>query len=218
MDKDINKISESIANKDTIMAFVDAIIPRTPILAQIYGDIMFYGALDQEVDVYLVMNIVFDSKGVSFVQVITEMLNQASKQYMVEEGTEKIYHYYRVNHMRRQREPIAFSELPRRERLRALSLLEQSEYSFSMKEKIQEHPRSQSITSFLVQFTMLGYYSEWYGYGRTRLLKPSQRVFETAPISWQQTSYPGPSFSRIEQVREYNAIKESRNLRAQEEV
>ena len=41
--------------------------------------------------------------------------------------------------------------------------------------------------------TMLGYYSEWFGYGTTRMNKPNERVFEFAPISWKQIGYPGPS-------------------------
>lgn len=39
---------------DTIMAFVDVVIPRTPLLAQMYGEIMYYGALDLYTDEYLI--------------------------------------------------------------------------------------------------------------------------------------------------------------------
>lgn len=41
--------------------------------------------------------------------------------------------------------------------------------------------------------TMMGYYSEWYGYGSTRLNEPNQRVLEFYPFSWKQIGYPGPS-------------------------
>lgn len=41
--------------------------------------------------------------------------------------------------------------------------------------------------------TMFGYYSEWSGYGTTRLAPPNERKFEYAPISWKQVEYPGPS-------------------------
>jgi hypothetical protein len=49
------------------------------------------------------------------------------------------------------------------------------------------------ITNDLVSFTMMGYYSEWSGYGNTRLADPSQRKLEYYPLSWQQIDYPGPS-------------------------
>ena len=49
-----------------------------------------------------------------------------------------------------------------------------------------------SINS-LVSSTMMGYYSEWSGYGATRLATPNERIFEYAPISWGQIDYPGPS-------------------------
>lgn len=211
-DKDINKVTASQASNDTFKAFVDAIIPRTPILAQIYGEIMFYGALDQEIDEYLVMNLDFESKEDPIVSLTTEILNQAAKRYMVEEGTEKIYQYYRINQKKRIRESVAFDKLPRRDRFRALSLLEQRDDYLSTEVLFQQYPRLISSMSLLVPLTMLGYYSEWYGYGNTRLLNPNQRVFEFAPISWQQVSYPGPSLSYIQQIREYIAIKESRNL------
>jgi hypothetical protein len=201
-----NNITASQATNETFMAFVDAIVPRTPILAQIYGDIMFYGALDQEIDKYLLLNL--DSEGAPFVRLTAEILNRAAKQYMEEEGTEKIYQYYRINNKRKQREPMGFSELPRRDRFRALTLLDQIESYFS-NEVVQQYPRLQTITGVLARFTMFGYYSEWYGYGTTRFLNPDQRILEAAPMSWQQTNYPGPSLSYLEEVREYNEIKNS---------
>jgi hypothetical protein len=204
-DKNINNNTASQATNDTFMAFVDAIIPRTPILAQIYGDIMFYGALDEEIDEYLVMNLsLLDAP---LVRLTTEILNQAAKQYLENEGTEKIYQYYRINNKRRQREPMGFSDLPRRERFRALSLLEQSDNNSSNESLYQDYPRLRTITSVMVIQTMFGYYSEWAGYGTTRFLNPDKRVLEAAPLSWQQVKYPGPSLSYLEEVSEYNAIK-----------
>ena len=45
----------------------------------------------------------------------------------------------------------------------------------------------------VVSTTMMGYYSEWSGYGSTRLDEPNQRKLEYYPISWKQVGYPGPS-------------------------
>lgn len=41
--------------------------------------------------------------------------------------------------------------------------------------------------------TMMGYYSEWSGYGSTRLAQAEKRTLEYKPISWEQIDYPGPS-------------------------
>ena len=109
--------------QDTFKAFVDAIIPRTPRLAEVYGEIMFYGALDFLTYEFLILS-----------------LNN--------------YHI-----------PLEESSLNR--------------------------------------LTMMGYYSEWFGYGSTRLEEPNQRVLEFSPSSWTQVGYPGPSFSYRTDVMEY---------------
>jgi hypothetical protein len=85
--------------------------------------------------------------------------------------------------------------------------LEQIDNYFSNEALFREYPRLKNISGSLVRLTMLGYYSEWYGYGSTRFLNPDQRILETTPISWQQINYPGPSLSYIEEVRAYNTIK-----------
>lgn len=50
-----------------------------------------------------------------------------------------------------------------------------------------------SVLQSLNRLTMMGYYSEWSGYGSTCLNPPNQRVLEYYPISWKQIGYPGPS-------------------------
>lgn len=49
------------------------------------------------------------------------------------------------------------------------------------------------ISNLLIGFIMMGYYSEWWGYGSTRLAEPNQRKLEYYPFSWKQVGYPGPS-------------------------
>ena len=49
------------------------------------------------------------------------------------------------------------------------------------------------VVDVLIKLTMMGYYSEWYGYGLTRLDEANQRVLEFQPISWEQVGYPGPA-------------------------
>lgn len=52
-----------------------------------------------------------------------------------------------------------------------------------------------SSTNHLSRYTMMGYYSEWYGYGYgyTRLETPNNRILKFHPLSWKQVGYPGPS-------------------------
>ena len=109
--------------QETFKAFVDAIIPRSPGLAQEYGKIQYFGALDFQTDEYLILSL--NSYDIPF-----------------------------------------------------------------------------NITGSLNRFTMMGYYSEWYGYGSTRLEVPDQRRLEYFPLSWQQVGYPGPSLG-------YRALRKS---------
>lgn len=111
----------------TFKAFVDAIIPRTPELAEEYGRIQYFGALDLHTDEYLALSL----------------------------------NYYYFSYL-----PIAFKNNPE------LVLFSTGE---------------------LNSLTMMGYYSEWSGYGSTRLNSPNHRKLEYFPLSWKQIGYPGPS-------------------------
>ncbi|RDU21956.1 hypothetical protein [Anaerosacchariphilus polymeriproducens] len=116
-------------------ALVNAMIPRTPDLAQLYGTNMYYGALDFLTAEYLTM----------------------------------VLNYIKAN------------------------ILETMNWE-------------ERLSSSLIRFTMLGYYSEWFGYGTTRLNNPNQRILEFYPLSWEQVDYPGPAFSYISYEKEYNQI------------
>lgn len=59
-----------------------------------------------------------------------------------------------------------------------------------------------SVANSLLSYTMMGYYSEWSGYGSTRLANPNERILECYPISWRQVGYPGPSLG-YRGLREY---------------
>lgn len=207
---DNNNHTSHQSTNDTIMAYVDAVIPRTPILAQIYGEIMYYGALDLSVDEYIVL-MLYDNT-IPIIQMTAEMLNIAARQYLLEVGTTRTYlrNSIRFNNRsirRRAQEDFIFRELDRRDRFRAISLLEQINHYFSNELLFQEHPRLLTIASSLNRFTMLGFYSEWYGYGTTRLRDPDQRVFEFAPLSWEQVGYPGHSMSYLKEVKQYYSVR-----------
>ncbi len=120
---------------DTFQTFADAVIPRSPGLAELYGRIQYYGASDLYTAEYLIMSL--DSLSVPLAVPAAELLNKTADRY----GQEDIL-------------PVILS---------------------------------------LNRLAMMGYYSEWPGYGNTRLESPNQRTLEYYPVSWEQIGYPGPS-------------------------
>lgn len=167
-------------------AFVDAIIPRTPGLAAEYGRIQNYGALDQYTDEYLIMTL--NNLYLPIARPTAEMLEIAAGQLDIykdtAEGREEEYIQW-----------SRFGELLPINRLWAITLLEQYAENFSDLPEPFYNDKEYVlyITSALNRYTMMGYYSEWFGYGSTRLMTPNQRRLEYYPVSWAQVGYPGPS-------------------------
>jgi hypothetical protein len=159
-------------------AYVDTIIPRTPGLAEVYGYIQYYGALDLQVDQFLLYNLEHvndQSAGLAAL-----LLNAAAVQWLVNNGYEG---------------QGSLDLLPPQDRLSAIMLLElQQVDSRLLSEELLGDPSSiVMITDALLFYTLQGYYSEWAGYGTTRLNPPQERVLEYYPLSWEQVGYPGPS-------------------------
>lgn len=158
---------------DALDALVDAIIPRSPILAEEYGRIQFYGALDQATEEYMILNLS------PFATQIAELLNAAAG---------KLY-----------------SGISEGDRLLLLDQLRQGQMnSGDLPFPFTNNPEAvMTAAKSLASAVMMGYYSEWYGYGSTRLESPDQRRMEYIPISWEQIGYPGPSLG-------YRALREHR--------
>jgi hypothetical protein len=89
----------------------------------------------------------------------------------------------------------SFAALTRIDRLQALALIDRSELPLHR----LPPPFADNAVSILVmansffQLTMFGYYSEWPGYGSTRLSPRKERRLECFPPGWSLTGYPGPS-------------------------
>ena len=139
------------------MALVDAIIPRSPILAQVYGEFMYYGALDLYVDEYLVILLNYGTTPMFLLT--TETLNMAARQYLNQVESQR--NRDRSQNMRTAKDDARFQDLPRRERFRAMLLLEQIDTYFSNEVLFQENPGLISIASSIIRSTMMGFYSEW---------------------------------------------------------
>ena len=173
--------------QETFQAFVDAIIPRTPGLAEEYGRIQFFGALDLHTDEYISLSLNYYY--IPLAEPTAEMLDVAAEQLVIMDGNNRLVNFSRFMG------GSAFAAIDPSDRLRALTLLEQLNiYLADLPIPFQDNPELiLYITSTLNRFTMMGYYSEWSGYGSTRLKESNQRKLEYYPISWKQIGYPGPS-------------------------
>ena len=168
----------SITVQNTFQALVDAIIPRTPVLAQEYGRVQYYGALDQQVDQFLIYEL--ERYPVPMALVTAQILDAGAIQWRRSQG------YFG---------PVSFAMLPPLERLNVLGMLRQESQAPEIMTIISQVDPGlwRTAISMLDTYTLMGYYSEWFGYGTTRLYPPQERVLEFKPISWLQIGYPGPS-------------------------
>lgn len=89
-----------------------------------------------------------------------------------------------------------FSALSPIDRLRAITLIERLEINLEILSiPYKNNPGLVgNMMDVLNQLPLFGYYSEWTGYGTTRLLSPEYRRVEFFPYGWFQTEYPGPSY------------------------
>lgn len=177
------------------MAYVDGVIPRTPGLAEEYGRIQYFGALDSYTDEYVIYTLNYND--IPLANEVAQLLDLAGQRLLMAETYSN-----QVNFPLYPAEGT-FASLSDVNRFRALSYLEQnSEYVSGLPEILAENPGLvRTINSTLSRYTMLGYYSEWPGYGNTRLNPPLERILEFYPLSWQQIEYPGPSLG-------YRALRE----------
>jgi len=187
--KSINYQTENLLQHtgETFKAFVDAIVPRTPGLAVEYGRIQYYGALDLHTDEYLIMSL--NNYYIPLAEPTAEMLDIAANQLILIQANEGllIFSMYQGGG--------TFAALAPKDRLRALTLLVQLQVNLAVLPiPFQGDPGIVlSTTGILNRFTMMGYYSEWSGYGSTRLDAPNQRILEFFPLAWEQVGYSGPS-------------------------
>ena len=173
--------------QETFQAFVDAVIPRTPGLAEEFGRIQFFGALDLHTEEYLIYSLNYYY--IPLAEPMADLLDISAEQLVIRDGNNSLMNFSKFMG------GSAFAALDPSDRFRALTLLEKLNiYLADLPIPFQDNPELiLYITSALNRFTMMGYYSEWSGYGSTRLETPEQRKLEYHPLSWKQIGYPGPS-------------------------
>ena len=159
---------------DTFKAFVEVIIPWSPQLAEEYGETQYYGAIDLLTYEYLIQTL-YRYGGSLLVVSTAKDLDAAAKELVLSQNsTSKV----------ESPEGVTFAQLTPVDRLLAIK---------NMNNNDETNTKNQSATiNLLIRATMMGYYSEWYGYGLTRMDEPNQRVFEFKPVSWEQVGYTGP--------------------------
>ncbi len=181
----------------TFQALVDAIIPRTPKLAQKLGRIQEVGALEAHVDQYMIWELDhmvtiqgdFSLRRVMLSGPTAELLDAGAVQLIAAGGAKQTDDELKFPG------GGAFARLSRSDRFRAMYLLE------SLHIDLGYLPLPYQYNAGLVQFmvdtlnrlVMFGFYSEWPGYGTTRLASPAIRRLEEFPVGWLQTGYPGPA-------------------------
>ena len=173
--------------QETFQAYVDAVIPRTPGLAEEFGRIQFFGALNLHTDEYVTLSLNYYY--IPMAEPTAEMLDVAAEQLVIMDANKSLVNFSRFMG------GSAFAAIDHNDRFRAITLLEQLNI-YLADLPIPFQGNSELIlytTSSLNRFTMMGYYSEWSGYGSTRLETPNQRILEYHPLSWKQIGYPGPS-------------------------
>lgn len=168
----------------TFRAYVDAMIPQSPGLAELFGRIQYYGAVDLSTAEFLIMSL--DSYPLPLSIPVAEVLNIAARQYLYNQAEEWVDPEYS--------DGLYFMRLTPQERLEAMETLIIPENVTYFPIELQMNPDEifPEIPWFY-KMALMGYYSEWSGYGSTKLAPPTERVMEYIPISWQQIGYPGPS-------------------------
>jgi hypothetical protein len=183
--------------KIAFMALADAVLPNTHDLEEKDKNIQYFGALDLCSDKYLIWSlnhfisffILTKRFHVYLSNATAELLNTAAKELINVKGNKDSLNAFRL------KKGHAFAALSPNDRFRALMLLQQLKIDFkNLPVPFLKNPGFVlSITISITLLTTIGYYSEWSGYGSTRMKSPEKRKLEHFPVSWQQVGYPGPS-------------------------
>ncbi|MFC0561233.1 hypothetical protein [Halalkalibacter alkalisediminis] len=170
----------------TFMAFADAVIPSTN------------GALDLRLDDYLIFGLdhyisIQGQWGMNNIQlssVTAGVLDAGAKQLILSQKVQET-----PNHSIFP-EGGPFSSLSVNDRFEAIHLLENGQVDMeSLPPPFQGNlGLVENILGNLHQMILLGYYSEWFSLGTTRLAPPENRKIERPFMTWDLVHYPGPAF------------------------
>lgn len=205
--------------KATYRALVDAVVPRTPELADELGPEHVPGGLDVGLDEYVVVfvdrlfsvGVGDDHATVPLSDAVAGLLDAAAAKLVATGGNEDTPRLERVLDLlevddllaidgvaddpERALQQSLFASLSRMDRLRAIAQLDAVEFDTTAVPAPASELDAALVGQLVVGFVELIYYSEWAGY-EDFSVPPSERAFsasvdgEQLP-SWQQTDFPG---------------------------
>lgn len=192
----LSKSSRKTRTSVTFRALVSALIPNTPDLAQTLGNAQVAGAKDLGVADFLVLYLdhcMSVQTGLTRANFplsgpTAEILNVAALHLMAQQNTSQL------NATSSAPGNGPFANLSRRNRLLAITLLEQRDVDLGRLPAPFTN-NAAMVDNILLRLhvgTVFGYYSEWTGYGATRTATPVRRRLEFFPPSWLQVKFPGP--------------------------
>lgn len=183
--------------KAAFKALVEAIVPNTPDISVQHGSIQSMGTLDLRCDEYLrwtldhyfLLITAITDINIYLANATAELLNIGARE-LINAG--------------RNTKPVnsdilpeegPFAALEPTDRFRAVTFLEQGNVDLtSLPVPYRNNPDFMlTVTGVITLLTTFGFYSEWSGYGTTRLETPNLRKLEQFPSGWQQVGYPGPA-------------------------
>lgn len=185
LNTEVCKTSGVPHTRATFMAFVDAVIPSS------------LGALDLRVDDFLIWtldhNISIQGEwGVKTIPLsapTAELLDVAAIQ-LIRSGAVKTPPNFLA-----LPDGGPFAALSPDDRFEAVHLLENLHVDLQVLPP--PYKNNMGLVKFIVtnlhQIVMMGYYSEWFSFGSTRLALPEDRSPDNENITWKFVNYPGPS-------------------------
>lgn len=183
-------------SRATFWALADAVIPYTPELAARMGPNQLFGAAVSGIEDYIIFeldHLLSTHMGASLpISLPTAVLLDIAAAQLV--ALDKTAHGSGTSPVFLRKG--LFAALSPQQRLEAISLLKMLEIDLgSLPAPYTNNARFVvHMADILIRLSMFGYYSEWSGYGTTRLRSPEYHILEFFPLSWIQVRYPGPSY------------------------
>ncbi|MED4226947.1 hypothetical protein [Neobacillus cucumis] len=182
--------------RSTFQSLVQAIIPPNPLTAK---PVQVPGALEMKVYEYVIWILNHSISPFVKTKINTKSMARSTAELLDIGATQLIQtgqNVYppQINYSK-CRGP--FSHLSLIDRLQSITLIERLEVNLEiLSPPYQNNPALVcSMMDSINQLTLIGFYSEWAGYGTTRLFTPEFRRVEHFPLGWLQSNYPGPSFA-----------------------
>lgn len=193
----------------TFRAVVDAVLPETPALGADIGPEHVPGGLAIDLDDFVITYVdngfqlglphVGSHGNIPLADPVSQALDSAALTLLdrgdnvAAPSDDRAYELLGPGEEARASAIGPFARLSRRDRLRAIGLLDELEFEISPTEGDLFEFDAGLVGQLVVGFTEMIYYSEWAGYDEFHQA-PSERVHANDPAtvqSWRQTGYPG---------------------------